>query len=106
MELSKGFSLLEVLLSLMLIMTIALGLLEQRSKIKSVINQTQLYSKASNILDQTEELFIAHSDTIKKPEKPFELKVHNTHGELNLKVEWLNGARSLSRSHRYLGTSK
>jgi Tfp pilus assembly protein PilV len=106
MELSKGFSLLEVLLSLMLIMTIALGLLDQRTKIKSVINQTQLYSRASNILDQTEELLNAHIFDIKTPEQPFELTVRKAHDQLDLNVQWFKGEHLISRSHRFLGKSK
>lgn len=100
MEYSKGFSLLEVLLSLMLVMTLALGLLEQRIVIKSLINQIILYSKASNILDQTEELIQIGVVDSQKITQPFELKIQHDAMQLDLEISWLKGTQSINRYHR------
>lgn len=65
MNQQKGFSLIEVLASLLLISTLALGLLQQQWQGKYLLNQLILNRQSTQFLDQIEEALIAQVENLK-----------------------------------------
>lgn len=64
MNQQKGFSLIEVLLSLLLVTTLAIALIQQQSQSKYLLNQLLIRTQATHHLDQIEETLMTK---IKKP---------------------------------------
>ncbi len=64
MKQQKGFSLIEVLVSLILVATVALVLFEQQIQTQSLLNQLVLRSGASNYLDRVDESLFASENRL------------------------------------------
>lgn len=99
----KGFSLIEVLVSLMLVTTLALALLQQQGKTQLWIKQFLLYSGASHVLDQVNESLYAKIDKIPKAPPPYNLDIQPNKNNLNLSIRWFNNSESLTRTMRRIG---
>ncbi|KTD43704.1 type IV pilus modification PilV family protein [Legionella quateirensis] len=96
----KGFSLIEVLVSLMLVTTIALALLQQQWKTRQFINQLVLHAGASQFLDLVSESVYGQVSTIPPVPAPYHLSVQNESSRLIVQVEWFNRRESITRTIR------
>ena len=69
MDKQKGFSLIEVLLSLMLVLSLGLGLIQQSGQTQQLISQLLVREKNSQFLDQGDEYSLVRSlpTTYKNP---------------------------------------
>lgn len=97
MDQFKGFSLIEVLMSLMLVSTVALALMQQQWKNKELLNQIIMYSKASHYLDQVNEELALHTDRLPTIPFPYLLSIQNTRLGRRLKLDWHQGTQSIQR---------
>ncbi|KTD53788.1 hypothetical protein Lsan_4198 [Legionella santicrucis] len=99
MNQQKGFSLIEVLLSLFLVTTLALALLQQQSQSKYMLNQLVTRIQATYYLDQIEETLTAQ---IKKhPFLPpfFHLVLQHKDQDVLVKLAWHEQLDFINRKH-------
>lgn len=97
MNQQKGFSLIEVLLSLVLMSTTALAVLAQQQQSRQLISQLVLSAGASLFLDQIDELLVMQVDTLPKAPFPYELNLtHSNHAAI-LHLDWLQNMGSKTR---------
>lgn len=99
----KGFSLIEVLISLMLVTTLALMLLDQQIKSRQLIKQWVLQAGASHFLDQVNETVYGQSSHIPKAQKPYYLNIDRNKKKLVVQLEWSNKSGRLTRTIRNMG---
>lgn len=99
----KGFSLIEVLISLMLVTTLALMLLDQQLKAHQLIKQWILQAGASHFLDQVNETLYGQSDRIPKVPEPYYLNIQHTDKKRVVHLEWFNKTGTLTRTTRSMG---
>jgi prepilin-type N-terminal cleavage/methylation domain-containing protein len=93
----KGFSLIEVLLSLMLTTTIALLLLQLQNHTSLFVNQVVQNSQASSILDQADEELLLGTRQRFKPVDPYTLHIEQNIEHTKVSVSWLSQSYMLSR---------
>lgn len=93
----RGFSLIEVLLSLLLISSLALKFLELEWRIKQSFNQNLLRSKAVILLDNASERLRA-GQVLSRLEKPFQLKNTAIHQGNLLELSWQPLTGDLTKS--------
>ena len=103
MEQIKGFSLIEVLISLMLVTTLALMLLEQQLKTHQLIKQWIVQAGASHVLDQVNETLYANSDRTPKVPEPYHLNIQHTNKQYIVHLEWFNKSGTITRIIRNMG---
>ena len=96
----KGFSLIEVLVSLMLVTTIALALLQQQWNTRQLINQLVLHAGAVQFLDLVSESVYGQVSTIPPAPAPYHLSVRNESSHFIVQIAWLNRAESITRNVR------
>ncbi len=101
MNQQKGFSLIEVLVSLMLVTTLALALLQQQCHTKLLIKQLTLRAGASQLLDQVDESLYLKADKIPVAHFPYELKIKRSEHLTTFKLSWFNELGSITRSRRF-----
>lgn len=94
-----GFTLVEVLLSLVLTTTVALLLLEFQSKTSLFINQVIQQNQASSILDHADEDLLFGAKHRFKPVNPYTLHIEQNGEHTKLNVFWLAPENSLSRTY-------
>ena len=99
---SKGFSLIEVLLSLMLTSTIALALLQVMGQSRFFLNQLIIRTQASSILDQLDERLLISTTHELKPPQPFHVTIQKSKKQLITRLDCLNQMNSISRSYSLL----
>lgn len=99
----KGFSLIEVLISLMLVTTLALMLLDQQLRTRQLIKQWVLQSGASHFLDQVNETVYGQSSHIPRPPEPYYLNIERNKKNLVVQLEWFNKSGRLTRTIRNMG---
>ncbi len=95
----KGFSLIEVLLSLLLVSIVALALLEQQGLNKILLMRISSYTEASYVLDQiNEEIFSGASrPSILSTKYPISIKQQS----VELKIPWFKYSMILKRDLAY-----
>ncbi|MBL7479454.1 type IV pilus modification PilV family protein [Legionella bononiensis] len=93
----KGFSLIEVLVSLMLVTTIALALLQQQWNTRQFINQLVLHAGASHFLDIVSESVYGQVSTMPPAPAPYHLNVRKESSRIIVQVEWFNRTESITR---------
>lgn len=98
MEQKKGFSLIEVLLSLMLVTTLALALMQLQLQSKLFLNQLLSAIEASTFLDAVDESLLLDKRQPFIPPLPYSLSV--THSSKQMSVQ-LNGLNSYSLTRVY-----
>lgn len=99
MNQQKGFSLIEVLLSLLIVTTLALALVQQQSQSKYILNQLAIRTQATHHLDQIEETLTI---PIKKsPFLPpiFHLVLQHKSQEIFVKLAWHDQLNFIIRKH-------
>lgn len=84
----RGFSLLELLISLMLVTTIALASLSQLCHTKLLIKQLLLRDNASQLLDKTEETLLVDKQMLPKALAPYPLRPEDRWHDWGLGLDW------------------
>lgn len=95
----KGFSLIEVLLSLMLTTTIALFLLQLHGMAHVWLNQFIQYSQAASLLDHADERIVLGAKQRFKPVDPYLLYLEQNTEHKKLDVFSKSGTLILSRTY-------
>lgn len=93
----KGFSLIEVLLSLMLTTTVALLLLQLQNTTSLFVSQIAHHSQASSILDHADEELLLGAKRRFKPVDPYTLHIEQNLEHTKVNVSWFNQSSMLSR---------
>lgn len=96
MKKQQGFSLIEVLLSLLLLSTVALGMLEQQRQSGQLINQLQFISDASQFLDTVCEQLVV-KNTLSTPSFPYEFSIKRNEKGPILHLTWFQNSGSMTR---------
>ncbi|KTC83475.1 prepilin-type N-terminal cleavage/methylation domain-containing protein [Legionella cincinnatiensis] len=99
MNQQKGFSLIEVLLSLLLVTTLALALLQQQSQSKYMLNQLMKRIQATHYLDQIEETLPIQIKKIPFPPTFFHLVLQHQDREIFVKLAWHEQLDFIIRKH-------
>lgn len=95
----KGFSLIEVLTSLLLVTTLAITLLQQQSQSKFLLNQLLIRIQATHYLDHVEETITAQIKKLPPTPALFHLVVVNKDQDLRVTLAWHEQAKSITRQH-------
>lgn len=101
MQYSKGFSLIEVLISLMLISTIIFCLTEQQLATLTTTQQLIHRAEGSQFLDQFEEMLIIGNKKPPPVPSPHQLKIQQQANLLSLELNWAQ--ESLRREYLVQG---
>jgi prepilin peptidase dependent protein C len=102
MNQQKGFSLIEVLLSLVLVTTVTLALLQQHDQTNLLLNQLLLRTGASQFLDEVDEALVINADLIPTAPSTYRFKVQHQERGVLLQLEWFN--HSIARLHHEIGS--
>ncbi|WP_133135648.1 PilW family protein [Legionella rowbothamii] len=106
MNQQKGFSLVEVLASLLLVTMVALSLLQQQWQSRQLLKQLIWQEQSSQFLDQIEEASFAHLQQLPAPPPFYQLQIeHNAQGTRVLRVDHLAKPNVLTRHHMKLAGS-
>jgi prepilin-type N-terminal cleavage/methylation domain-containing protein len=97
MPLQKGFSLIEVLLSLLLLSTVCLGLLELWQQSRLLLNHFIIRTQASHFLDEINEHLALNSKNLPKAPPPFQWRIESSGQNYLLRLDWYNNQKSLTR---------
>lgn len=99
----KGFSLIEVLISLMLVTTLAFMLSDQHTQSRQLIKRWVLQANASHILDRVNEGLYEPSPPASHLPESYDLKIQRHHKTLIVHLEWPNRSGALTRIVRSIG---
>jgi prepilin-type N-terminal cleavage/methylation domain-containing protein len=106
MNQQKGFSLVEVLASLLLVTMVALCLLQQQWQSKQLLRQLIWQEQSSQFLDQIEEALFARLQQLPAPPPSYQLQVeHNAQDGIVLRVHHVAKPNILTRHHMKLAGS-
>lgn len=94
----KGFSLMEVLISLLLITTLGLNLLYRQEQSKVSLTQFLMQAKASLLLDQIDEALLMDTELPLIP-APYRLVMEKNTQTLQLRLYWFKKRGFLLRSY-------
>ncbi|EHL30284.1 PilW family protein [Legionella drancourtii] len=97
MKQQKGFSLVEVLASLLLVTTLALSLLQQQWQSKQLLNQLILREHGSQVLDQIGETLFARMKKLPLVPPPYHLDVQHQSQETLLRLGWYHKSAAITR---------
>ena len=106
MNQQKGFSLTEVLVSLMLVSTVALALLEQQWQTRHLLHKLVLRIGASQFLDHIDESLWVHLNKLPTAPIPYQFSMEESAEQSLLHIDWSNFYDSLTRRHRHIGCLK
>ncbi|HHT0593872.1 TPA: prepilin-type N-terminal cleavage/methylation domain-containing protein [Legionella anisa] len=104
MNWQKGFSLTEVLVSLSLITTLTLALLQQQGQSKQLLNQLIFRAQGSQFLDQIEETMVAKVSKLPPTPFPYHLDIQLKNQQLLLHLVWFEQVGSITRHHHLIGS--
>lgn len=99
MDKQKGFTLMEVLVSLMLVTTVALILVEQQWKTKELISQLIWHVRGAQFLDQIEESLYFGEDSLPPPPPNYHFEMKRSQKNTTLKIDWFKNYHSIIRSY-------
>lgn len=102
MNQQQGFSLIEVLLSLMLATTLALALIQQQWNTRLLINRLLFRSGATLFLDQINELLYVGADKLPPAPAPYHLDIQRTHDDYAVRLDWFNQSDSMTRKYNQI----
>lgn len=94
MNQQKGFSLVEVLASLLLVTSLALSLVQQQLQSRQLLNQLVVREQGAHFLDQVYEAQLARVKTLPTIPTPYHLNVNAQ----KFHLDWSNQRSVLSRS--------
>ncbi len=97
----KGFSFMEVLISLILVSTLSLSLLEQQGQAKQALSQSMLAADASIFLDQIDELLLIKAGAPQIP-PPYHFSLEKNSKSMILSLNWFKQLGSISRRHYFI----
>lgn len=97
MDYQKGFSLVEVLISLMLISTLALCLLEQQWKMRAYVSSLNVHAGASDFLDKISEYLYVKSKALPEAPEPYHFQIEYQASSYALRIDWNHQSSFLSR---------
>ncbi len=100
----KGFSLMEVLVSLLLVTTLAVSLLQQQWQSKRLINQLRLHAQGTQLLDQIEEMYSAQIKEIPPISSPYYLEIKYENQDVLIHLTWFKQMGSIVRRHTFIGS--
>ncbi|WP_392536860.1 prepilin-type N-terminal cleavage/methylation domain-containing protein [Legionella sp. 227] len=106
MNWQKGFSLTEVLVSLLLVTTLALTLLQQRGQSIQLLNQLVLRMQASQFLDQIEETLVAQVPKLPSVPTPYHLEIQHKNQHVLIQLDWFQQLGVLTRKRSSTGNLK
>ena len=106
MNQQKGFSLIEVLVSLMLVTTVGLALLEQQGQTKQRLTQLVLRANASQFLDHVDESLFVGIDKLPNAPSPYHFIFEKNKQSLILRLNWFKNFESLIRKRSPIGALK
>lgn len=106
MNQQKGYSLIEVLVSLMLVSTVALALLEQQWQIRHLLNQLVLRAGASQFLDQIDERLVVTANATQPVPYPYHLSLKRWSQGSIVQLDWSAAYSSITRQYRQIGRLK
>ncbi|CAM4488430.1 MAG: hypothetical protein LEGION0403_FIIPPAGN_00415 [Legionella sp.] len=105
MNQQKGFSLVEVLASLLLATMVALFLLQQQWQSKQLLKQLIWREQSAQFLDQIDEALLAHLQQLPTPPPSYQLQIeHNSQGTI-LRVHHAAKPNVFTRHHMKLAGS-
>jgi prepilin peptidase dependent protein C len=93
----KGFSLIEIFISLMLVTTIGLTLLEQQTQTRQLLAQLMLRAKASQFLDQVDESLFVGLPIPPIAPFPYFFEVNKDRRSIIFRLSWSDNFRTLTR---------
>ncbi|MCE0724201.1 MULTISPECIES: prepilin-type N-terminal cleavage/methylation domain-containing protein [Legionella] len=102
----KGFSLIEVLVSLSLITTLTLALLQQQGQSNQLLNQLIFRVQGSQFLDQIEETLVAKASKLPPTPSPYHLDIQLKNQQLLLHLVWFEQVGSITRQHNLIGSGE
>lgn len=97
MNQQKGFSLLEVLVSLMLVVTAGLALVQMHGQTKQMLTQMLMRAKASHFLDHVDESLFVGIDKLPVATAPYHFVVKKDKESVILHLEWFQNMGSVIR---------
>ena len=103
MNQQKGFSLIEVLVSLMLVMSLGLGLLQQLGQTRQLLTQLVLREKASQFLDQINESLFVGIDKLPIAPDPYHFALKKSKQSIILRLSWFKAFGTAIRTHSSIG---
>ncbi|HHF7354545.1 TPA: prepilin-type N-terminal cleavage/methylation domain-containing protein [Legionella anisa] len=106
MNWQKGFSLTEVLVSLSLITTLTLALLQQQGQSKQLLNQLIFRAQGSQFLDQIEETMMAKVSKLPPTPSPYHLDIQLKNQQLLLHLVLFEQVGSITRHHHLMGSGQ
>lgn len=99
----KGFSLIEVLISLILVTTLGLALLAQQGQAKQLLTQLALHAKASQYLNRADESLLVGIAKIPRAPSPYIFVVNENQKSIILRLSWFKNLGSLIRKYPAIG---
>lgn len=106
MEKHGGFSLIEVLVSLMLVTTLGLSLLTQQGQLRQLLTQTAMRAKASQFLDQVDESLYLGGEKLPTAPPPYHFVLKKEQQSIILSLNWFKESGFLIRKHVIVKTLK
>ncbi|MGC1182026.1 type IV pilus modification PilV family protein [Legionella sp.] len=97
MNQQKGFSLVEVLASLLLVTTLALSLVQQQWQSRQLLDQLIIREHASQFLDQIDETLLAGEKKLPPVPSPYYLEIQHHGQETLLHLSWWKNSREITR---------
>ncbi|HDV5709853.1 TPA: prepilin-type N-terminal cleavage/methylation domain-containing protein [Legionella pneumophila] len=94
----QGFTLMEVLVSLMLMTTVVLMLVEQQLKTRDIINHLIWRIQGSQYLDQVDEA-LNISENLPLPPSNYHFDIRRSQKKIILNVTWFKKSQSIIRSY-------
>lgn len=93
----KGFSLVEVLVSLFLVSTVAFSMMQLQWQAKQWLSLFLFRVKATHYLDQAEEMLYLDEEPLLNIESPYQLSIEHKNKGIFLQMHWYNLSDSASR---------
>ncbi|CAM3074140.1 Tfp pilus assembly protein PilV [Legionella steigerwaltii] len=106
MNRQKGFSLTEVLVSLLLVTTMALTLFQQQGQSKQLLSQLIFRMQASQFLDQVEESLVAQVPKLPTTPTPYHLEIQHKNQHVLIQLAWFDQLGALTRKRSFRGSIK
>ena len=106
MNWQKGFSLTEVLVSLLLVTTLTLALFQQQWQSKHLLNQLVLRTQGSQFLDQIEETLVAQIPKFPPTPLPYHLEIQHKNHQVVIQLAWVEQLGSITRMRNPIGSIK
>lgn len=100
MNFQKGFSLLEVLLSLILLIALSLVLLKHQGFSRQWLIQLELRANASQFLDQIDESLFVGIKRLAIAPHPYHLEVKINQHSSSVQLQWFNRAAMITRQRQ------